>query len=289
MVSIGDVCPIIFEPLEDDFSNGCYLQKFLSVDNILVQFFSDSGENVTAILNNKTRETSSAISLSTYDVNDKIKMFYAVIRLSDGVYSISYNNIESQPFEVADSYSEPLCQIQYSHKDNSSAFDNIFWIGTNKQTFTLRIEGGFKPSGVSFSVENEQFRNQKQELVELYSMPSKKMVFTIGSASGVPVSLLELVNKILCLSDIKINGKNYVRSESSTPEITEVMEGYGLFNANVTLEPLNNNIMGIGGKMEERSIASIPAFAVNSPNDGEVLVYDGETNAWTNRHILESI
>ena len=70
--------------------------------------------------------------------------------------------------------------IEYSHKDNNSAFDNIFWIDEVRQMFQFRIIGGFKPDGVELKVENEQFVNQKQEIIEMYSLPIKHLILFSG-------------------------------------------------------------------------------------------------------------
>lgn len=83
-------------------------------------------------------------------------MHYAVITgLEDSVYSVTINGTTSEPFIVcsSDSLLEETTLIRYSHKDNNSAFDNIFWIDDRQQVFEFRVEAGFKPNGYNAHVE----------------------------------------------------------------------------------------------------------------------------------------
>lgn len=50
--------------------------------------------------------------------------------------------------------------------------------------FQFRIIGGFKPDGVELKVENEQFVNQEQEIIEMYSLPYKTFDFVFGTSCG---------------------------------------------------------------------------------------------------------
>ena len=120
--------------------------------------------------------------------------------------------------------------FKYSNRDNNS-FDDIFWIDGTQQFFYLRVEGGFKPEGYLPQVSNEQYRNQRQEIIELYSMPYDQWQLTIGDAEGVPVWVLRMINRILSLSHVEVNGRLYVRSEASVPEKTQTLEGRPLFQA----------------------------------------------------------
>lgn len=98
------------------------------------------------------------------------------------------------------------------------------------------VEGGFKPEGYSAKVDNEQFRNQFQEIVELYSVPYETYTLTCGNASGIPYWIVQLMNNILSLSDFNVNGEGYVRSGNAIPEMTQVSEEGQMFNMTILLE-----------------------------------------------------
>ena len=205
----------------------------------------------------------------------------------EGVYTVTINEQESNEFEVCENSCGAL--IEYTHKDNNTPFDNIFWIGDTNLSFKFRIPGGFKPSGVSIEVDNEQFLNQYQEIVELYSIPYTTRVFSMGDINGLPYYIAELMNRILCLSNVKINGESYVREANSKPEKVETIGRKELFIWSITLRLKENHISGIGGKIEDSYSASGVSFKLNKPEDGEVLVYDDNENSFVNSNTLSSL
>lgn len=286
MVKVGDVCPLFFSPVKDKFGLDMdYIQKFHASDKIHIQVFTNASEEVSASLNNLSAGNSTPISLSTYNHNDNVVMYYAILRdLEDAVYTVTINEYTSEPFIVcsSDDLLEETVLIRYSHKSNNSAFDNIFWVDDIQQVFNFRVEAGFKPGGYSPRIDNEQYRNQMQEIEELYAVPYDVYNLTIGNSSGVPYWFAKHINRILCLSMVEIDGTRYVRSESSVPEMTQVIEDSQLFHINMALELQNNDIAGIGGSPEAGSSASFPAFLIDHAKDGEMLQFSAEKAAFTN-------
>lgn len=288
MITIGDVCPLFFDVLKYEHANkGSFRQCFDVSDGIIIQLFSNDGSIPTAVLNDKINIDSSNIELNTYQVNDGITMYYTTLYPTEGIYSVSVNDKESEVFEVCENSNGAL--IEYTHKDNNSVFDNIFWNDEEQFTFKFRVIGGFKPSGVSIEIDNEQFVNQKQEIVELYAIPYITKTFSIGNSNGVPYYVAELINKILCLSDVRINGESYVREGNSKPEVAEAISRKELFMYTINLRPCKNPISGIGGMVEEGVTASAVGFSIDHPTDGEVLVYSAEDSAFVNSNSLSSI
>lgn len=269
---------------------GCYVQKFHVTDDILFQVLASPGDMVSGTLNDKAAGTSSAIVFSTYSQNDAQMLYYVSLSgLDDSVYTVTVEGIgESEPFEVCSSGDllERTVLFRYSNRDNNS-FDNIFWIDETQQFFCLRVEGGFKPEGYLPQVSNEQYRNQRQEIVELYAMPYDQWQLTIGDAEGVPIWVLRLVNRLLCLSHVEIGGRLYVRSDASVPEKTQTLEERPLFQATLTLETQENEVAGMGGMPEQGSGQSLPGFVINNAKDGQMLQYDGGKSAFVNVTTVE--
>lgn len=292
MVKIGDVCPLFFKPIKDKFGLEIdYIQKFHSSDKIHIQVFSTGSESVSAVLNNLSKGTSTEITLSRYKHNDSVTVHYnAITGLEDSVYTVTVNGLTSEPFMVcsSDSLLEETILIRYSHKDNNSAFDNIFWIDKQQQIFEFRAEAGFKPNGYNAHVENEQYRNQMQEIEELYSIPYDSLVLTVGNSSGVPYWFAKHLNRIFCLSMVEIDGTKYVRSEDSVPELSQVMEDSQLFQINMTLELQENDIAGVGGAPETASSSSVVGFFIENPKDGQTLQYQAPKSAFVNVTTLEA-
>lgn len=288
MVTIGDVCPLFFNTLKYEFANeGSFRQCFNTSDGILLQIFCDDGDTPSVYLKDKINNSREDIDFKTYSVNDAITMYYTYIYPREGVYSVLVGEHESEEFEVCENSAGIL--IEYSHKDNNSPFDNIFWTESSQLTFKLRIPGGFKPSGVSMEVDNEQFVNQKQEIVDLYAIPYTTRTLYMGDSNGVPYYMAELLNKIFCLSDVRINGTGYVREGNSKPEKAETIGKKELFMWSMTLRPSVNTLAGIGGLRESGTSTSVVGFSISSPMDGEVLVYNASESAFVNTNQLSSI
>lgn len=286
MISIGDVCPIFFNPLKYRYSSGGrFRQVFAPSDGIRLQVFCDGGEVPSVSLNDRIGGSSSSVSMSVYDVNDGVRMHHALLTPGEGIYTVTVDGKESEEFLVCSDTGDSVL-IEYSHKDNNSAFDNIFWIGGERQTFRFRVTGGFKPDGVGLGVENEQFANQRQELEELYAVPYRTMDFVIGSNSGVPYYIAEFVNRILCLSSVSIDGSLYVREGDSVPERTDTIGGKQMFIYKVTLRPSTSAIAGIGGRPEEAVSSSGVAFMLDSPEEDDVLKYKRSRSAFVNENYV---
>ena len=288
MIRIGDICPVFFNPLKYEYANKCSYRNCIDTeDGIQLQVFCDEGEKPTATLNDKLNSTSTDIVFASTKINEDITMFHAELRPIEGIYTITLEGKESEDFEVCENAGGIL--IEYSHKDNNSVFDNIFWMNDSQIIFKMRIQGGFKPSGISLAVDNEQFVNQIQEIVELYSIPYSTRTLIIGGIEGVPYYIAEMINKILCLSSVKIGEDYYVREGNSVPELVETIGKKEMFIYSVTLREGTNKIAGIGGQKEESVTATGVSFSINNPNDGEVLVYSDDDNAFINTNKLDSI
>ena len=298
MIKIGDICPLFFSPLKNKFQQDIdYIQRFHVNDRILIQIFSnDASHAVRAYLYNLVSGVQTVISLSEYEVNDTVKMYYSTITgLSDSVYTLEVSDASgdfqstSEPFLIcSDSLLlEETCLIKYSHKDNNSPFDNIFWVEETQLFFELRTEGGFKPNSYSPKVENEQFRNQKQEIIELYSVPYDTFSLSCGNSSGIPYWFIQFINRVLCLSDFYVNGVAYVRSGNSVPEVTQISEDSQMFWASVLLEKRENNLSGLGGIPGGSSAINLVGFNIKNPKEGEMLQYDSSQLAFVNTDKIE--
>lgn len=93
MVKVGDVCPLFFSPIKNKFGLEMdYIQRFHTSDKIHIQVFASASEEVSVTLNNLVTETSTPVSLSTYNQNDNVLMHYAVLSgLDDAKYTVTVN------------------------------------------------------------------------------------------------------------------------------------------------------------------------------------------------------
>jgi hypothetical protein len=294
MIKIGDICPLFFNPIKNKFQQDIdYIQRFYTTDKILIQVLSDDSEDVvSSYINDLISGAKITVILASYQINSSITLYYAQIsNLGDSIYSLSIqednsgNVYESEPFIACSDPSilQETCLIEYSNEDNNSPFNNIFWIDNTQQVFEFRIEGGFKPGGIDFKVENEQFRNQLQNIVELYSVPYVTYNFTCGNAAGVPYWIVEFINNVLSLTHLLVNGERYVRSGNSVPEKTQISEDGQMFNMTILLEKNENaylilspNPVVIIGTSYIVSVKSNVNWEFNITEGGDFISYEGK-------------
>lgn len=287
MVKVGDVCPLLFSTLKDRFAQDIdWIQRYHSTDHIVIQLLALPSDEVSATVNDLLRGSTQAVDFTVWELNENVHVHQAVLTgMEDGVYTLTVEGVgTSEPWQICstEQLKEETMLVRYSHKDNNSVFDNAFWVNDEQVWFEFRVEAGFKASGYTPKVDNEQYRNQRQEIVELYAMPYDSYTLTIGNACGVPYWVLRHINRVLCLSDVEMDGKGYVRSENGVPEKTQVSEDSQLFQATITLEPRENSIAGIGGKPEAPSGSAYVGFAIENPVDGQMLQYSGMKQAFEN-------
>lgn len=286
MMKIGDICPLFFSPVKSEFDNDIdYVQRFYSTDKLLLQVFADNGEVATGTLNDLVNGFQIRLVFNEFNINGSIKMYYCTLTgLSDSIYSVTLNGDESETFAFCsdENILKETSLIRYSNKDNNSIFDNVFWIDKVQQVFEWRIEAGFKASGYAPKIDNEQYRNQRQEVEELYSVPYDSFVLSCGNSSGLPYWFGRHLNRVLCVSMVEINGKMFVRSESAVPELSPVMEGGQMFFISINLELQRNDIAGIGGAPELGNTPSIVGFDLENLKDGDMFKYSETKSAIVN-------
>lgn len=186
----------------------------------------------------KDTETPDPVVLSDYDTGDSISQLiwkpYAVngtdvcsvcelTGLEEGVYSFSYGDSESNPVRILSGEGlDGTVLLQYARNGNGERTDMLSRFFGTLRYFELRLQGGFKDSGWSFKVDNEQFSTPMADIVELSSIDYTDRILTIGTSAGVPVWIPALVNRILSCPLVFIDGKRYSRSADSCPEPSDM-------------------------------------------------------------------
>lgn len=184
------------------------------------------------------------IPMNLFKIGDGYLYFCVITGLSNGVYSIiiSPMRLQSQLFRITDDEEElsRTTLIQYSMKDNKQRQDAVFIIDGMRYFFDFRVPGGFKDSGWTFSVENEQFITPEADPIELFALESTQKKFTMGYQEGVPVYFAELLNRLLTCSYVYFDGVRYARKDSSVPEMNVQIEGLDSFVFTQLLQKVNN-------------------------------------------------
>lgn len=218
-----------------------YYQRFSTSDAIVLQAINDTSANVTVKAKNSVSGAQTSFTPTKVQLPDgSYASTVQITGLAEGLYTVTMSSggetFTSNEFEVCDDHLDETILIEYTNSSNETFTGNAFVIGGNQITFYLRLQGGFKPGGYDPRVEVSTYRTQRQELRVLYSQPYARYQLTIGTANGVPVETVELLNEILSLDTIRIEGVRYVRSDGDVPQKSQSMAASQLFQVTCTLE-----------------------------------------------------
>lgn len=221
-----------------------YIQMFAQTDVILLEVLSTENDRPVATIRNIFTNSENEIYWNYWDINSEQRLYFTTISgLTEGGYIVYIDGVgQCQPFKITADSTElaNTTLIQYSNKDNRQRIDAVFHINRMQYFFDFRVPGGFKDSGWTFGVENEQFTTGLSDIIELYSMDSTQHTFTMGTNIGCPVWYAELLNRLLCCNYVYFDGVRYARKDASVPEMTIQMEGLNSFVFNQLLQRVNN-------------------------------------------------
>lgn len=246
---ISPFTPIFFENFNSDGIESRYMQVFAPSDQILLECICLPGEQLFDFaIEGQTDDGYSQytqLSHNSWKMADGSVLWFTVISgLAPGTYRLVYppTGQTSHLFRITSDRTElaKTTLIQYSMKDNKQRQDAVFIIDGMRYFFDFRVPGGFKDSGWTFAVENEQFITPEADPVELFALESTQKKFTMGNQQGVPVYFAELLNRLLTCSYVYFDGVRYARKDSSVPEMTVQMEGLDSFVFSQLLQKVNN-------------------------------------------------
>ena len=231
-MTISPFTPLFFIGDKADGIESEYIQTFATTDRILIQIICSPMEPVRGvILTEPDSKQHSTIRFNHWDINEATRLLFTELSLSPGFYSVKIEGETSVPFRVTDDADElaETTLIQYSMKNNRQRTDAVFFIDGMQYFFDFRVPGGFKDSGWTFSVENEQFTTPLGDISQLYGLESTQKDFTLGHGAGVPVWFGEMLNRILVCDHVYFDYKKYVRKDASVPEMEQPMAGVNSF------------------------------------------------------------
>lgn len=243
---LSPITPLAFRPAESDPSARelRFTQRFGRYDHIVVQAAADEQRNPSVWVYNAITYEHYLTQYGTRVSLGGGRWMYTIILpvMEEGFYyailAAGGKNVVSQVFEVTRLVeNDPdWALIEYGGTSNDTSMNAMFLVNGMRVPFLLRLPAGFKPQGWEGSVATETYRTQRQELRVLYSAPYEKWAFTVGTAAGLPVEYIQMLNNILSCEYVYINGVRWCRSEGSVPEKQLALAGSQMFTASVTLE-----------------------------------------------------
>lgn len=287
-MKIGKCNPLSFRPSIMSDPNGLhpfYLQRFATADVIVLQAICD---DATAVSFTATDMVSGATTSFTSTQAQLFDGSYAntaeVSGLPEGIYTVTLSSggssYTSNEFEVCDDNLDETILIDYTHTGADGIRFGHYFDGGNI-ILHLRLQGGFKPGGYQPQVEVSTYRTQMQELRVLYSQPFAKYQLTVGTANGVPVETVELLNEILSLDTVTIGGLHYVRSDGEVPQKSQSMTASQLFHVTCTLERQES----LDG---DQPTPPTPPTPGTLSADLEWITLDGDSYVWESYNVSTS-
>lgn len=236
-MKLSPFTPIYFRTGRSGELTSRYIQTWAPTDRIMVQVVAGADERAPfATLDKRISEDigwqNNRIMWQVWEINPNKKIYFTILQnLSEGYYTFTLKNMVSEPWCVTtDTHKlNKTTLVQYRFKDNKQREDVVSIIDGDPYFFEFRIPGGFKDSGWSFGVSNEQFNTQNEDVVELYAHDYVIKQFTMGGSIGVPVWYGEMLNRLLTCSYVYFDGKRYARNESETPQVNILIEGLESF------------------------------------------------------------
>lgn len=241
---ISPFTPLFFG-MHRSYGSECpFVQFFSTEDCIRIQVIRTSDEDALPcqVMREGVPMTQFAFPDSIQIGNSVYVDVYTLTLSMDGFYIVTIGDETCEPFEVTSDYTKLLQSvlIEYSPVDNTIRQDVVPIIDGERQYFSFRIPGGFKPSGYDFSIDNEQFVAQNADIIELYSMESIQETLTVGWSRGVPIWFGQLLNRLLTCRYVYIDGRRYARYQSSVPEKTQTIDGVNSFVFTQKLQRINH-------------------------------------------------
>jgi len=279
-MTISPFTPLFFSDSNNP-SDGClsnHLQVFAPTDQLLIEVIAEKDDDApTASLHDAcTGEVVSTISFSEWIMTSRTLYFATLQGLSDGVYYVTINDADSEPFKVTSDAAEleRTTLVQYRFKDNKQRDDVVSIISGVTYFFDWRVYGGFKDSGWSFGVNNEQFSTQDADIVELYARDYTLKTFTLGGAQGVPVTAGQMLNRVLTCNYVYFNGKRFTRNESEVPSVNVLIEGLDSFVFTQTLREVHNLNATIESNNQAAILRKVTTDTARTTSAGDVRLID---------------
>lgn len=179
------------------------------------------------IWNMSFNESSSATPLGIYFVKISI-----TLDTGSGSGMLEKHFI-SEPIEIVDELPDSVL-IEYSHAGNN--WDMAFYPDGKelKLSYKFRVEGGYASQGFTPASKDAFFVDQDRGVILLDSVPYNVYKYTFGPGGGIPNWMADKLNRILSLSEIKIDGISHVKNEGSKMEPSRE-QGYSLAGWSIEL------------------------------------------------------
>jgi hypothetical protein len=144
------------------------------------------------------------------------------------------STIASTVFNVDSDVSDTKL-VQFNNYKNG---ENTVFIDGNP--FYARFEMRLFPQNISFKSDTNTFRDQHHRLSQLSANPVTSYKFIFGGRYGAPIWYGNKINRIFAMSEVLINGEEFVKSDGSDIEMSVIAPMYPRYRYALTCEKVND-------------------------------------------------
>lgn len=225
----------------------CYCQKWQLADTLKLQITSDFEPTDLLFKDLSTdliivavpwEETPTIVVDQTFKVYE---LEFEFETLPEGRYYTEFSYIDDNDLEHI-LLSEPLCvslkqenTLLLEYKNSVNDFDVIFDTGI---VFNFRVESAIKDYTPGNS--REIYNDQPSNPTLLSAVPYRKFKFYLGYQQGFPAWVMDKVNYIQSVDQVKYNNVYYQIVEGSDYE-TETNDDNSFTGGSIEVQPTNNN------------------------------------------------
>lgn len=213
-----------------------FMQRVGPTDPIRVQFGISAAAQVPNIyLVNRQTGATSTLSPVQVDASDEYR-YYNINQIIPtlGCYRLEFHEngglLAYAEFQVTDNL-EGTKLFQYNNYRSGGGV--VFISG---DPFYARLEARLFPQNISFGGESNTFRDQAYALRMLSANPVTTYKFYFGGDCGAPIWYGNKINRIFSLSEVLVDGDEYVKSDGAAVEVQTIDNSYPKFNFTLDLE-----------------------------------------------------
>jgi hypothetical protein len=213
----------------DCFPETCYCQKYNRSDYTELQIITPTTvTSVTAhLIDPDGRKIRQIYALKATNIPIKdISVYDLLVRFDvpEGYYRIMVE-IHGAGITACTLYSDCLhiaenheCTTLIEYRNSENFLSTIFDTGI---TFAIRVEGGFYPKSERPESQDTQYQNELIDFTLLQSIPYSVHAFTAGGARGMPMRIMDRVNRAFSCNELKIKDYYWSKIEGAKFQATE--------------------------------------------------------------------
>lgn len=213
-----------------------FVHRIAPTDPIRVQFgVSVNAQTPIITLVNLLTGVTVGVLPVQIGASDEYRYYNIDLTIADaGCYRLEFrengNLLEYAEFQITNDLAGTKLFRYNNYRNEAGA------VFTSASPFYIRLKARLFPQNISFGAESNTFRDQAHALRLLSGSPTTTYKLLFGGDEGAPIWYGDKINRIFSLSEVSIDGEEYVRADSAEVEVQSIADTYPMFNFALDLE-----------------------------------------------------